>query len=378
MTKKRMTILNKTLARALSMKRPHATLATTEFTDWLFNALPPTVRGRAWLDAADNLHVDTRQDPTNRTLFTAHVDTVHRVMGANKIRKTDSTWYADGAPLGADDGVGCALLMHLIHAKVPAYYIFTQGEEVGGIGAKHVAKDHATLLAQFDRAIAFDRKGTDSVITHQGWGRTASDEFGKALADALNETDATGNLMYSPDDTGVYTDTAEFTDIIPECTNISCGYYSEHTEKEHLDMRHFVQLAKSVLLIDWDALPTMRDPKVLESKWDNVSHSGHGGYTNKYDPKWYASAYSDYDDTFYANEEDEYLMECLLDAEFGFTSGLVGMMAESVYPEDPAMARKFINKKKLTEEAIALAKSMVGSNDTNAILATLFDMAYAE
>jgi hypothetical protein len=143
-------------------------------------------------------------------------------------------------------------------------------------------------------------------------------------------------------------------------------------------MLHFAQLAKSILLVDWDALPTMRDPKVLESKWDNVSHSGYGNYTNKFDTKWYASAYSDYDDTFYANEEDEYLMECLLDAEFGFTSGLIGMMAESVYPEDPAMARKFINKKKLTEEAIALAKSMVGSNDTNAILVTLFDMAYAE
>jgi hypothetical protein len=176
------------------------------------------------------------------------------------------------------------------------------------------------------------------------------------------------------------TDTAEFTDIIPECTNISCGYYSEHTEKEHLDMRHFAQLAKSILLIDWDALPTSRDPKLKESKWDTLSHSGYTGYghTGTLDTKWYASAYSDYDDAFYASEEDEYLMECLMDAEFGFTSGLIGMMAESVYPEDPAMARKFINKKKLTEEAIALAKSMVGSSDTNAILATLFDMAYAE
>jgi len=376
--KKRMSILNKTLARALSMMRPHATLATNEFTDWLFNALPPAVRSLAWLDAADNLHVDTRQDPTNRTLFTAHVDTVHRKMGANKIRKTDSTWYADGAPLGADDGVGCALLMHLIHAKVPAYYVFTQGEEVGGIGAKHLAKDHATLLAQFDRAIAFDRKGTDSVITHQGYGRTASDVFGQALADALNETDLTGNLMYSPDETGVYTDTAEFTDTIPECTNVSCGYYSEHTDKEHLDMHHFAQLGRAVVLIDWDALPTSRDPKVLEVKEYGYTASNS---TNKYDPKWYTSAYSSYpsyDEAYYGSEADEYLMECLLDAEFGFTSGLIGMMAASVYPEDPAMARKFISKKKLTEEAIALAKSMVGSSDTDAILATLFDMAYAE
>jgi len=34
----------------------------------------------------------------------------------------------------------------------------------------------------------------------------------------------------------VYTDTAEFTDIIPECTNRSVGYAREHTQEESLDL----------------------------------------------------------------------------------------------------------------------------------------------
>ena len=31
-------------------------------------------------------------------------------------------------------------------------------------------------------------------------------------------------LLYATDPTGIFTDTANFVDIIPECTNISCGY----------------------------------------------------------------------------------------------------------------------------------------------------------
>jgi putative aminopeptidase FrvX len=56
--------------------------------------------------------------------------------------------------LGADDGAGCAMLMHLIHSGVPAYYIFTVGEEKGGIGATWLAKHKPDLLKQFDRAKA--------------------------------------------------------------------------------------------------------------------------------------------------------------------------------------------------------------------------------
>ena len=366
---KKHTMLYKTLNRALSMMRPHNTMAVLVFTEWLRDRLPEHLYDGAWLDVAGNLHVDNRTHSGHKTLFVAHVDTVHRKTGANKIRKTKTVWYADGAALGADDGVGCALLMHLLHAGVPGYYVFTQAEEVGGIGAKHLAHNYPQLLAEFDRAIAFDRRGTDSVISHQGWGRCCSDMFAQGLADALNNTE--DSFMYSPDDTGVYTDTAEFVDIIPECTNISCGYDHEHSDREQLDIVHFDRLAAAVLEIDWDGLPTERDPSIVEP--DPID-ADYGEWWKAITPKGTKTVIDDATgDTL---DEDDYLYECLLDAAQGFKQGIVDLIAFSVYPEDEDMAAKMIDRGRITEEAIIDAMEMVGRYDVDTVLATLFDAAY--
>jgi len=154
-------ILYKTLARALSMMRPHNSEGTRRLTDWLEQRAPAHARIKR--DAAGNLHVDTRLNASNRTLFVAHVDTMHSKEGPKQLRKTLTYWYADGAALGADDGAGVAMLMHLMYTGVPAYYIFTQGQVCGSIGAKWLAKHEIDLLSEFDRAITFDRKGIDSV-----------------------------------------------------------------------------------------------------------------------------------------------------------------------------------------------------------------------
>lgn len=380
-------ILHKTLARALSMMRPHNSEGTKRLTDWLETSartLPNAMIGR---DGIGNLHVDTRLNSSNRTLFVAHVDTVHRKEGPNKIRKTATHWHADGAALGADDGAGVAMLMHLLHSGIPAYYIFTQGEECGGIGATWLADNWKDGLAKFDRAIAFDRRGIDSVITHQGRGRCCSDAFGQALSDALNE-DMT--LMYLPDNTGVYTDTAEFISIIPECTNISVGYYSEHSDKESLDILHFQALADRVALIDWDVLPTDRDPTVRESKWDAYDaydYTSWGAWSRK---GWGATSVSsaagrDGGNTYHHLTDDgddewmrEELRDALYDAMAGSKQWLIELLCESVYPEDPEMAEHFIDRNKLDEETLTLALQHSTVFDPDTVLAEIFDMAYKE
>ena len=370
-------ILHKTLARALSVKRPHNTPAVSDFTEWLFNALPAELKSFTSVDGAGNLHIDNRI-AGSKTLFIAHVDTVHREVGANKIRKTATHWYADGAPLGADDGAGCAMLMHLIHADVKGYYIFSQGEECGGIGAKHIATYHTNLLAQFDRAIAFDRRGIDSVISHQGMGRCASDVFCEALANDLNAFDDT--LMYSPDDTGVYTDTAEFTDIIPECTNISVGYDHEHSQQETLNIHHYELLSQAVLAVQWDKLPTDRDPTVPEYK------------KTKYDTAWWTN-YGVYDDTgkrdinqskYFANwQDDDYwqtedLLDGLYDAMAGSYDFLLEQISEAVYPEQPDLALRFLNRRLLTDELLQEALIQARTYDAPTVLCTLFDAIHCE
>ena len=370
-------ILIATLQRALSVKRPDKSVTTAVFTQWLCDNLPAGVQGIR--DSAGNLHVDARLDTKHRTLFVAHVDTVHREEGKNKIAKTAERWSADGAALGADDGAGCAMLMHLLHAGVPGYYIFTQGEECGGIGAKFIATNMAGLLSEFDRAIAFDRRGIDSVITHQGYGRCCSDAFGEALSGALNRDD---RMMYLPDDTGVYTDTAEFTDIIPECTNISVGYYHEHGDREYIDVLHFQALADAVLGFDWDGLPTDRDPTVVEykNKWGKYDYATDYATGSATDTKWYTSAYKmgEDDDFFYDDLETEMLQDAIYDAEAGMPTCLLEMIAESVYPEDPDMALKFLNRKMLTEDLLDEAMRMSRTYDANTVLCTLFDAIHTE
>jgi len=371
-------ILHKTLARALSVKRPHNTPAVSDFTEWLFNALPAELKSFTSVDGAGNLHIDNRI-AGSKTLFIAHIDTVHKEVGANKIRKTATHWYADGAPLGADDGAGVAMLMHLIHADVKGYYIFSQGEECGGIGAKHIATHHTDLLAQFDRAIAFDRRGIDSVISHQGMGRCASDVFCEALANDLNAFDDT--LMYSPDDTGVYTDTAEFTDIIPECTNISVGYYSEHGDQENLDIVHFEALSKAVLKVVWDSLPTDRDPTVPEYKtykyntgwWSNYGVYGDATTHNKQVDSKYFGTWQDDD---YWQTED--LIDAIYDAMVGNYDFLLEQISEAVYPEQPDLALRFLNRRLLTDELLQEALIQARTYDAPTVLCTLFDAIHCE
>jgi hypothetical protein len=248
------------------------------------------------------------------------------------------------------------MLMHLLHAEVRGYYIFTQGEEKGGIGARYLADRHGDLLLQFDRAIAFDRRAMDSIISHQGWGRCCSDSFANALAGALNKQDEW--FMYSPDDSGIYTDTAEFVDFIPECTNISVGYDKEHTDREKLTLHHYVTLAQAAATLDWEALPVVRDPKDVEvfsmpSGWKT---STTGGCLD--------------------DDDMNYVLDCLDSAIEGSVSSLVTAMAQAIMPDDSDQATRLINANKITpdlcDKYIGLA-AMSEYIDADDLLADMFD-----
>lgn len=369
----------KILNKLLSTKRPHGSETNKRITEWLRSQLPFDLQMTAFYDGAGNLHVDNRSVAQNRTLFVAHVDTVHRSEGKNKIRKTKTEWHAKGDVLGADDGAGVALLFHMLYNNIPAYYIFTQGEERGGIGARYLAEKYESLLAQFDRAIAFDRRGIDSVITHQGWGRCCSDEFGTALADAL--MDKCDQLMMLNDDTGVYTDTAEFVDVIPECTNISVGYAREHTQSESLNMVYYQHLCSAVVQIDWDSLPVSRDPSVNENKYDvgnwwQEYKTSSGTSANSL---YYSSIDSDLDDYQHMAEVKRInAIDAVIDAQYGLPEDLIRMIGESVIPESPQLAAKHIRAitKSHTELLEEAYESLEAGEDVDLVLGMLFDELY--
>ncbi len=189
----------------------------------------------------------------SKTMFTCHLDTasskfekINQVIDRNFIRSDGSTI------LGADDKAGVVILLNMISKKIPGLYYFFRGEEVGCVGSKSVALGD---FGEYDRCISFDRRGYNSIITHQMWGRCCSDEFGNELSKQLS----INGLKFKLDNTGVSTDSASFMDKIPECTNISVGYFNEHTNSEYQDISFLTNLAKSVLRVQWESLPIKRD-----------------------------------------------------------------------------------------------------------------------
>jgi len=380
-TKYEGSMLMTTLDTMLSMKRPHGGFNEKNALGYILLNIPSDA---VWtFDDVGNLHVDYRLTAANRTLFTAHVDTVHHDDGPNKIRKTDSVWFADGSQLGADDGSGIALLMHMMTNEVRAYYLFTVGEECGGIGAKFVAKNNAALLSQFDRAVAFDRRGTTDVITHQGYGRCASDDFAEALSDRLNAC----GMLYMPCDSGVYTDTAEFTDVIPECTNISVGYAREHSSEEAQDILHYRALADAVISFSWDDLPVTRDPKVADP--DEIFSANKWYYAGKHDHKHDADDYvwtpkredTRFDDKEWARliEDEDKMYEtidALTAAREGAYSDLIPLIAQAILPDDIAGATHFVQQyihgmnADMAEHCI---DAMYAGHDTDTVLCELYD-----
>ncbi len=234
---------------AVSKKRGSGTKTEMAYVASLCSKLPISM-----IDEAGNLYVDLRTEPHHRTCFTAHTDTVHHNEGENGYTVDGDVWRANGDALGADDGAGIALLMHLIDHKVPALYAFFRGEECGANGSSTAAQ--TDMFDGIDRAIAFDRAGYHDVITHQAGGRCCSNVFADALSTALSNEEF--SLAYVPCDKGVFTDTANLIDLIPECTNVSVGYFDQHSDREKQDVAFLQLLADKIVTIDWDALPTER------------------------------------------------------------------------------------------------------------------------
>jgi hypothetical protein len=240
-----------TLLEMLSYKRPAFSKSEEEFIDRFIRPLGVTE------DGYGNLW---KKIGTSPIMWSSHTDTVHHEPGRQHISVVGGMAKLSKPVirkcLGADCSGGVWIMTEMIKAGIPGLYIFHRDEESGGHGSKYIANQHADLLSPISFAIAFDRKGYGDVITHQ-MGRTASDKFAKQLASILGG-------KYQPDDTGLFTDTANYASIIPECTNLSIGYFNNHGPMETLDMQFIEDLLDTILKSDFDDLKAYRDPKDAE------------------------------------------------------------------------------------------------------------------
>jgi hypothetical protein len=161
--------------------------------------------------------------------------------------------------LGADDKLGCYILCKLIEAGVSGLYVFHVGEEIGGIGSKYLSQHKPEYFTGIQHCVAFDRMDYSDIITHQSGGRCCSDTFANALAKQMSAHLPPLQKM-APSTRGSFTDSANYTSLIAECTNVSVGYFSQHTSKERFDLEWLERhLIPTLLKVDWAGLPVERE-----------------------------------------------------------------------------------------------------------------------
>lgn len=245
------------LTEMLEFQRPAWSVFEEAFIDRYIRPLDPEEDqfGNLWLDVGDNPNV----------LWSSHTDTVHNRSGLQlvKVRKGVARLDHEGHKsdpkdrrpncLGADCTTGVWLMTEMIREGVPGRYVFHRDEENGGNGSEFIATKNTELLEGIDMAIAFDRKGKNEVITHQGWNqRTCSDTFATELAGQLG-------MNFHKSKWGIFTDTKNYMYHVPECTNISVGYDHAHSANELQDLDFAKRLRDRLCQINTDNLPIKRD-----------------------------------------------------------------------------------------------------------------------
>lgn len=208
----------------------------------------------AKMDKHGNWCLQIGDNPT--VLWSSHTDSVHHKEGYQKV-DYDGQYItlavnSKSNCLGADCAAGVWIMAEMIKAKVPGLYIFHFAEEIGCVGSSAIAEKEPGRLINIQAAVAFDRRGTAEVITHQKV-RTASDTFAMSLAAQLPS-------RFRPSDKGFLTDTKQYRRLVQECTNVSVGYYNEHQPHEALDVGHLIELRNHMVKIDQSKFVIERDP----------------------------------------------------------------------------------------------------------------------
>jgi len=235
-----------TLYELLTYIRIAKSQSESEFVEQLITILPSNTTQ----DRYGNILVTVGDNPAS-VLFSCHVDMISADYNASRqtlmLNEAGYLCCANPSQLGADDGAGIWIMLNMIAANIAGLYIFHRDEEIGGLGSLHIQHYETEILDGIKNAIAFDRRGTNSIVTHMLYQRCCSNGYAQALSKALG-------MAHELDDAGGFTDVSQYIGLIAECTNISVGYINEHTTTEQLNHVYLVKLRDKLLKINWQEL----------------------------------------------------------------------------------------------------------------------------
>ena len=151
-------------------------------------------------------------------LLVAHMDTVHKELP--RIIELNNGKISSPQGIGGDDRCGIYMISKIIE-KHHCSVLFTEDEEIGGVGADKFVHHSCINGLEFNYAIELDRRGKNDAVFYE----CDNPEF----EDFITE-DGDWKTEF-----GSYSDIC---DVAPAlgcaAVNLSCGYYNAHTKNEYV------------------------------------------------------------------------------------------------------------------------------------------------
>lgn len=197
-------------------------------------------------DSVGNLYV-TKGISETYPCVVAHLDQVqsaypsdYKVVETNDIIFGYSPSLRKHCGLGADDKCGIWIALKMLKKHDVIKVAFFPGEEIGCVGSSKADMD---FFNDVRFVVEPDRRGAHDLITTTSVTQICSDAF----VDAIQPK----NFGYKKTD-GLMTDveTLKHNGLKVSCINLSCGYYSPHTENEYVvkkDMVNALNFVDSII-----------------------------------------------------------------------------------------------------------------------------------
>lgn len=206
-------------------------------------------------------------------LLVAHMDTVHReIATVDSIAVYKGRVTAPFTGLGADDRLGIFGILEMMERGHRPHVLFTDKEEVGGKGAKEFAKyckANKESLPQINFMVELDRMNKNDAAMYS----CTNQKFIKHLS----------NYGYQRAH-GTYTDICDIMPVLDRAgTNISVGYYRQHTKDEYFVISEYYTNMDRLERILLDVLPDQVFTHRPASKNTNSSSTIRGFINRDYD-----------------------------------------------------------------------------------------------
>jgi hypothetical protein len=204
-------------------------------------------------------------------LLVAHMDTVHKVLPNTIVHNPKEQSISSPNGIGGDDRCGIYMILEVIK-KFNCSVLFTEDEEIGGVGAEKFAATQLAKGLEFNYMIEFDRANSKDAVFYD----CDNPEFTEFIT-----------KDFYKEEWGSFSDISVIAPVIGcAAVNLSCGYHKAHTKDEYVvlpEMEKSIEEACKIL------------ERTTETDKFEYIEAEYGYYNyNKYKSNYYYDPYAKY------------------------------------------------------------------------------------